>query len=181
VVAQGVAWTVPVVAIGRAAPALAASGNEPTGDVGAGCKLAGSSCAGAFVKGYVFEVTLTNTTGQTIFLYNQSGFPITITENNPDIDLFFQNAVDATTGQIIRFPFEMPNGTMLTVLLNAAENGTSANQPIAGSIFFPWGHTPIPPDPHNHPDLELPFSYSTTPPINNPACSLAEPPACGTF
>ena len=138
-VAKGLAWSVPAVVTARAAPALAASSEPPAGVAGAGCKLSGSSCAGVFVKGYVFEVTLTNTTGETIFLYNQPGFVITITENNASIDLVFQAAVDATTGQVIRFPYEMPSGSSLTILLNAGENGTSADQPIAGSIFFPWG------------------------------------------
>lgn len=180
-VAKGVAWSVPAVVIARAAPALAASSGAPAGVVGDGCKLSGSSCAGVFVKGYVFEVTLTNTTGETIFLYNEPGFLITITENNASIDLFFQDAVDATTGQVIRFPYQLPNGASLTILLNAAENGNSGNQAIAGSIFFPWGHTRTPPDGHNHAPIEIPFDYASTPPLNNPACGLTEPPACGTF
>jgi len=180
-VARGAVWSVPAVVIARAAPALAASSAPPTAVVGAGCKLSGSSCANAFVKGYLFEITLTNTTGETIFLYNEPGFMITISENNASIDLFFQNAVDATTGQIIQFPHEMPTGTTLTILFNAGENGNSGNQGIAGSVFFPWGHTPTPPDPDNHPPLEVPFDYASTPPINNKDCALAEPPACGTF
>ena len=179
-VAKGLAWSVPAVVTARAAPALAAS-SEPPQAWPAPAASSGSSCAGVFVKGYVFEVTLTNTTGETIFLYNQPGFVITITENNASIDLVFQAAVDATTGQVIRFPYEMPSGASLTILLNAGENGTSADQPIAGSIFFPWGHTPTPPDPDNHPDIEIPFSYLSTPPINGAGCALTEPPACGIF
>jgi hypothetical protein len=180
-VAKGVAWSVPAVTIASAAPALAASGERPAGEAGAGCKLSGSSCSDVFVKGYVFEVTLTNSTGETIFLYNEPGFLITVTENNPSITLVFQDAVDAITGQIIRFPYRMPNGASLTILLNAGENGTSADQPIAGSIFFPWGHTATPPDPDNHAPIEVPFDYTSTPPVNGDGCELTEPPACGTF
>ena len=182
-VAKGVAWSVPVVMTARAAPALAVSGSPEgiTGVAGAGCKLSGSSCAGHFVKGYVFEVILTNDSGETIFLYNEPGYEIMITENNAGITLFFQDAVDATTGQIIRFPYEMPDGASLTLLLNAGENGTSGNAAIAGSIFLPWGHTRTPPDGHNHEPIQIPFDYASTPPLHNPACALTEPPACGTF
>ena len=183
-VAKGLAWSVPVVVTARAAPAPAASSGSPdgiTGEVGAGCKLSGSSCADVFVKGYVFEVIVTNNSGEAIFLYNEPGFEIMITENNVGITLFFQDAVDAITGQVIRFPYQMPDGSSLTLLLNAGENGTSGNEAIAGSIFLPWGHTRNPPDGHDHPPIQILFDYASTPPFGNPTCALTEPPACGTF
>ncbi len=123
---------------------------------------------------------MTNTTGQAIFLYNQPGFPITIIENNAEIDLF-QNAVDATTGQIIRFPYQMPNGASLTILLNAAENGNSQNQRSQARTA---SHGVTRRRHQTQTTTHLSRSPSTTPntpPINNPECALAEPPACGAF
>jgi hypothetical protein len=178
-VAKGMAWSVPAVAIARTAPALAASGAPPTGAVHAACKLPGNSCGDVFVKGYVFELTISNDSGKTIFLYNQAGFEIEITEDNPDLDLFFQAAVDSTTGDVLTFPLELQDGESITILLNAGENGNSAEQAIAGTISFPWGHTPTPPDPDNHPDLVLEFDFEDTPPLQGAQCSFSLPPNCG--
>ncbi|TYL53652.1 hypothetical protein [Agromyces mariniharenae] len=178
-VAKAMAWSVPAIALAVPAPAYAASGGPPTIVVGDACKLPGNSCGDVFVKGYVFDVTITNNTGKTIFLYNQAGFEITFTEDNPDITLFFQAAIDATTGDVLTFPLELADGETIAIIMNAGENGNSANQSLNGSVSIPWGHTPTPPDPDNHPPAVDDFSFADTPPIQNPGCGVILPPDCG--
>lgn len=172
---KGAAWSVPVVAMAGAAPAFAASGNPPTVAVGGACKLPGNSCGNVFVKGYVFDVTITNVSDKPIYIYNN----ITFTENNPDIDLFFQAAVDATTGDVLTFPVLLQPGQSLAIVLNAGENGNSANQSLAGTMSVPWGHTPDPAGDTEHVPVVVPFSFAATPPVQNPACTVVLPPNCG--
>ena len=178
-VAKAMAWSVPAIALAVPAPAYAASGGPPTIVVGDACKLPGNSCGNVFVKGYVFDVTITNNTGKTIFLYNQAGFPITFTDDNPDITLFFQAAIDAVTGDVLTFPVELSDGETIAIIMNAGENGNSANTSLNGSVSIPWGHTPTPPDPDNHPPAVDDFSFADTPPIQNPGCGVILPPDCG--
>ena len=177
-VAKAMAWSVPAIALAVPAPAYAASGGPPTIVVGDACKLPGNSCGNVFVKGYVFDVTISNNTGKTIYLYNQAGFLITFTDTNPDITLFFQAAVDGN-GDVITFPYALADGASISVVMNAGENGNSANQSLTGSISMPWGHTPTPPDPDNHPPAVDDFSFADTPPIQNPSCTVVLPPNCG--
>lgn len=173
-VTKAMAWAVPVIAIAGPVPAFAASGGPPSGVALGACKLPGNACGDVFVKGYVFEITLTNNTGKDVYLYDQAGFEITISETNPDIDLFFQAAV-TESGTLITFPYLFPAGTTVTIILNAGENGNSANQSLTGSISFPWGHTPTPPDPDNHPPFVVPFDFPDTPPEQNPDCTVDVP------
>ena len=112
------------------------------------------------------------------YLYNQAGFLITFTDTNPDITLFFQAAVDGN-GDVITFPYALADGASISVVMNAGENGNSANQSLTGSISMPWGHTPTPPDPDNHPPAVDDFSFASTPPIQNPDCTVVLPPNCG--
>ncbi len=177
-VVKGAAWAVPTVPIVAAAPAYAISGAPPTITVGGACKLPGASCGNVFVKGYIFDVTITNNTGLDIYLYNQTGYEIIISETNPDLDLFFQAAVDSQ-GNVIAFPYLLEAGQTIAIVLNAGENGDSANQSLTGSISIPWGHTPTPPDPKNHPPAVDDFSFGDTPPYQNPACVVSLPPNCG--
>ena len=178
-VAKAMAWSVPAIALAVPAPAYAASGGPPTITVGDACKLPGNSCGNVFVKGYVFDVTITNNTGKDIYLYNQAGFQITFTEDNPDITLFFQAAIDASTGDVITFPYLLADGDSVALIFNAGENGNSANTSLNGSVSVPWGHTPTPPDPDNHPPAVDDFSFADTPPIQNPGCGVILPPDCG--
>lgn len=179
-IAKGAAWAIPAVPLVVATPAYAASGGGPSIVVGDACKLPGNSCGNVFVKGYVFDVTITNTTDKDIYLFHEAGFLITFTEDNPDITLFFQAAVDATTGDVIAFPFLLEAGESIAIVLNAGENGNSANQSLNGTISVPWGHTlPAGSDPDNHPNAVDSFSFSDTPPIQNPGCGVILPPNCG--
>ena len=177
-VAKAMAWSVPAVALAVPAPAYAASGNPPTIVVGDACKLPGNACGEVFVKGYVFDVVITNNTGKAIYLYDQPGYEITISETNPDLELFFQAAINASTGEVIAFPYLLANGASIAIVLNAGENGNSANQSLTGSISMPWGHTPTPPDPDNHPNAVDDFSFADTPPYQNPGCGVLVPPNC---
>ena len=62
-VARGVAWSVPVVAVGVAVPAFAVSPvASPTADVGDSCK-----CAGAGANNYDFKTVLTFTGSGTTY------------------------------------------------------------------------------------------------------------------
>lgn len=188
-IAKGAAWAIPAVPLAVATPAYAASGGGPTIVVGDACKLPGNSCGNVFVKGYIFDVTITNTTDKDIYLFNQAGFPILITDTNPDITLFFQAAVYATdpdgggpiqVGDVVTFPVLLEAGESIAIVLNAGENGNSANQSLTGSISVPWGHTtPAGSDPDNHPPAVDEFFFADTPPIQNPGCGVILPPNCG--
>ena len=189
-IAKGAAWAIPAVPLVVATPAYAASGGGPSVDLGDACKLPGNSCGNVFVKGYVFEVSITNTTDKPIYLFDQAGFEILITENSPDISLFFQAAVYATdpdgagpiqVGDVVTFPVLLPPGNTIVLVLNAGENGNSQNvQNITVGISIPWGHTlPAGSDPDNHPPAVGSATYPATPPIQNPACQVTLPPNCG--
>ncbi|BDZ63315.1 hypothetical protein [Agromyces mangrovi Wang et al. 2018] len=174
------AWSAPAILLAASVPAYAASVGPPTIIIGGACKLPGASCSDAFTKGYVFEVSVTNTTNQTIWLYNEPGAAIVVTDDSPDIDLFFQAAVNATTGVVVSFPAELAPGESVTVILNAGSNGDSGNiADINGTISVPWGNMPTPPDPAN-PPVVAGFTAPGTPPIQNPDCSITLPPNCGT-
>ena len=179
-IAKGAAWAVPVVPLVVATPAYAASGGGPVITVGDACKLPGNSCGNVFVKGYIFDVTISNPTDQDIYLFDQAGFEITFTDTNPDISLFFQAAVDAVTGEVIEFPYLLEAGSSLVIILNAGENGNAANVSLTGTISVPWGHTlPAGSDPDNHPPAVDGFTFPDTPPVQNPSCGVIIPPNCG--
>ena len=174
---KGAAWSVPVVAVAGAAPAMAASGGGPNVTIGGACKLPGNSCGNVFVKGYIFDLTITNNTGKAIYLYE----PWIINEDNPDLELFFQAVIDADTGQELAFPILLEPGDTVALILNAGENGDSANQSLTGNIRIPWGHTPDPADDQDHLDEPafVGFAYADTPPYQNPSCTVVLPPNCG--
>ncbi|UIP57288.1 hypothetical protein DSM26151_01430 [Agromyces marinus] len=179
-VARGVAWSVPVLLMSAPVPAFAASIDAPVISIGGACKLPGASCSGVFTKGYAFEVTVTNSTPDTIYLYNQPEYQIVVTDDSADIDLFFQAAVDSLTGVVVGFPATLAPGESVTVILNAGSNGNSGNvADIAGSITVPWGNTPTPPDPNDPPPVVAHFTAPGTPPIQSSECTLVLPPNCG--
>lgn len=97
---------------------------------------------------------------------------------NPDISLTFQAAVDSN-GNVVLSPtvttYLFPAGTSVTVILNAGTNDNSAQSEIGGTVSFPWGHNPTPPDPDNHPPLVIPFYAAVTPPEQNPDCTVDVP------
>ncbi|GLI28536.1 hypothetical protein ARHIZOSPH14_27780 [Agromyces rhizosphaerae] len=161
-------------------PSYAASVGPPIISVGGACKLPGASCSDVFTNGYVFEVSVTNTTNETIWLYNQPGYMIVVTDDSPDIDLFFQAAVNGVTGLVVTFPAELTPGASVTVILNAGSNGDAGNiADIQGTISVPWGNTPGPTDPVPPPAVAG-FTAPGTPPIQSPDCSITLPPNCGT-
>src|SRR5690606_16590212 len=104
-IAKGAAWAIPAVPLVVATPAYAASGGGPSVTLGDACKLPGNSCGNVFVKGYIFDAEVCNNTDKPLYLFNETGFEITFDENSDDIDLFFQAAVDAVTGDVIVFPY----------------------------------------------------------------------------
>lgn len=174
-VTKAMAWAVPVVAIAAPVPAFAASGGPPTGVFNGACKLPGNACGNVFIKGYVLQFTLSNNTGEDVYLYNQAGFQIFVDENiNPDITLVFQAAA-LPNGTIVSFPYLFPANSTLIVILNAGTNENSAQSSIGGTVSFPWGHNPTPPDPDNHPPFVVPFFAAVTPPEQNPSCTVDVP------
>ena len=183
-IAKGAAWAVPVVPLVVATPAYAASGGGPTIVLGDACKLPGNSCGNVFVKGYIFDVTITNTTDKPIYIYDEPGYEITFSEDSPDISLFFEAAILATgpnAGDPITFPYLLEPGESIALIFNAGENGNSKNvQGLTVTLTVPWGHTE---DPNLEPDDHDPISdtetYPSTPPQQNPACQVFLPPNCG--
>lgn len=180
-IAKGAAWAIPAVPLVVATPAYAASGGGPTIVLGDACKLPGNSCGNVFVKGYIFDVSICNNTDKAFYLFDEAGFEITFAEDSPDIDLFFQAAIDATTGDPISFPYLIDPGECVALIFNAGENGNSQNvQNLTVTISMPWGHTlPAGSDPDNHPDATDTATYPSTPPQQNPACQVILPPNCG--
>lgn len=179
-VTKAMAWAVPVIAIAAPVPAFAASGGPPTGVFQGACKLPGNACGTVFVKGYVLEFILTNSTGKAIYLYNQPGYAVSITLTSPPgYTVFFQAAVDSNGAVVLgpspSTPYLFPAGTSVTIVLNAGTNDNSSNLALVGSVSFPWGHTPTPPDPDNHPNFVVPFNAPDTPPEQNPDCTVEVP------
>lgn len=189
-IAKGAAWAVPVVPLVVATPAYASSGGGPTVELGDACKLPGNSCGNVFVKGYVFDVSICNTTDKPIYLYDETGFEIGVTDDSDDIDLFFQAAVyttdpdgqgDIEVGDVATFPVLLEPSACIALVLNAGENGNSANvQDLTVTISVPWGHTEDPTlEPDDHDPIEASATYPSTVPIQNPACQVVLPPNCG--
>lgn len=155
-IAKGAAWAIPAVPLVVATPAYAASGGGPTIVLGGACKLPGNSCGTVFVKGYIFDLSITNTTDKPIYIYDEAGFEFIITENSPDIDLFFQAAIYASgpnEGDQVMFPILIPPGDTVAIVLNAGENGDSQNlQGVTVTVDVAWGHTEDPNlEPDDHP------------------------------
>ncbi|WP_404381889.1 hypothetical protein LL946_14635 [Knoellia locipacati] len=183
-IAKGAAWAIPAVPLVVATPAYAASGGGPTIVLGDACKLPGNSCGNVFVKGYIFDVTITNNTDKDIYLYNETGYLITFAEDAPAITLFFQAAIIATgpnAGDVVTFPYLLEPGESIALIFNAGENGNSQNvQDITVTISVPWGHTEDPNlEPDNHPPAVDTATYPSTPPEQNPNCQVFLPPDCG--
>ncbi|MBW8172739.1 hypothetical protein K0651_06740 [Ornithinimicrobium sp. Arc0846-15] len=171
-----------MIAVSGIAPVMAASGSGPSGSLGDACKLPGNSCGTVFKKGYVFEAFVTNTTGQTIYLYNTASYPVTVTDNSPTLNLVFEAA--AAGGVFSPFPVELAPGGSVTLVLNAGENDNSAN--ISGvlvTVGLPWGHTPDPVDDEDtvsgaHSPLTIAKTYDSAPPVNGGQCTVTIPPNC---
>lgn len=190
-IAKGAAWAIPAVPLVVATPAYAASGGGPTVVLGDACKLPGNSCGNVFVKGYIFDVSITNNTDKPIYIYDEAGYEIIFTENSADIDLFFQAAVYATdpngtpappnVGDVVTFPVLLQPGDSIALIFNAGENGNSQNvQNLTVGLSIPWGHTEDPNvEPDQHPPVVDSKTYPSTPPEQNPSCQVILPPDCG--
>lgn len=179
-VAKGMAWSVPVVAVATAAPAIAASGTPPKGQVNKACKQPGNSCGEyGFVKGYTFTVTITNTSNKTIYVYTAaSGDLAPDFQVSSPVDFDFATANLFNNGQIgAPLPLSAPiaPGGTLTIIINAGTNSNSANTSAVGNLSLAWGHCPDPgcDDEHDYTQytgdgwINLPFSFAETPPCVN--------------
>src|SRR4051794_30295484 len=111
-VAKGVAWSVPVVIVASAAPAMAASGGPPRIVKGPACKNPGNSCR-TRPKGYGFTAQVSNDDPtKPIYLYSA-----TIT--SPQI-------ADLTFGTVEpSFPILVPAGQCVNVLFNASSDNSA--------------------------------------------------------
>lgn len=175
------AWSVPVVAVATAAPALAASGPHPGGKVNLACKQPGSSCYNqyGFVKGYTFTVTLTNDSSKPIYVYTGANgalppdFNVTSTVDFEfETARLFQNGV---IGAPLPTSVMIPAGGSVTIIINAGTNDNSANTSAVGSLALAWGHCATPgcdPD-HSYVKytgdgwINLNFNFATMPPCTN--------------
>ncbi|PRY63616.1 hypothetical protein BCF74_10114 [Knoellia remsis] len=169
-IAMGAAWSVPVMAVAAAAPALAASAPGPTAVLGEACKSPGGSCK-VFVKGYIFEITIVNNTPETVWLYDD----IVITDDSPSIDLAFAQAIDPATGETVDFPVRLDPGDSVTFILNASSSDSANQQGVTVTASIPWGHSSVEGgDPDNHAPIMAVKTYPATP----PTCGIKLPPGC---
>ncbi|UJH69773.1 hypothetical protein [Ornithinimicrobium sp. INDO-MA30-4] len=130
----------------------------------------------------MFEAFVTNTTGQTICLYNTVSYPVTVTDNSPTLNLAFEAA--AANGVFYPFPIELAPGGSVTLVLIAGENSKSAN--ISGvlvTVGLPWDHTVDPAGDDDtlsgaHSPLIVAKTYNSAPPINGGSCNVTIPPDC---
>ncbi len=123
-IAKGAAWSVPVVAVGAAAPAMAASKGifELTG---AACKLPGNSQD--TYKGYAFGVTATNPFNVQITITIESLF--IDTTDLGDVLIIQTDPLDATVCSA--YPVNtlvIPADTTLTNLVVLTENAANSQQ-----------------------------------------------------
>jgi hypothetical protein len=148
-VTKGVAWSVPVVIVASAAPAMAASGGPPRIVKGPACKNPGNSCRSR-PKGYGFNAQVCNDSTKAIYLYSA-------TISSPQI-------ADLTFGTVEPgFPIQVPAGQCVNVLFNASSDN-SANLAFTATVTVQWGHNPTPPDPDNHPAIVIVYDVTGTPP-----------------
>lgn len=169
-VAKGAAWTAPVILGGVAAPAYAASGNEPTITPGPSCKQPGNSC-NPIVKGYVFTYKINNPSNKTIYLYA----PPTLSTGGV-LPLSYAGAVVNGTFYGPNESIPVPAGSSVQLLVTTG-SGNSADLVFNFTITFAWGHTEDPADDTEHigDDISATVVVDGTPPCDNCA-----PPAPGT-
>lgn len=182
-IAKGAAWAVPAVPLIVATPAYATSGPPPTITLRGFCKLPGNACDEYFTKGYVTEVTITNTTALPIYLYDTAAYPVTITEDNPDLDLVFEAAVYAdgpNEGDLAVFPILLGVGQTVVLTINAGTEDESSNEAMTLTVTVPWGHTAAPEDDDetvngDHVPVSDSGTFESAPPYQNPACLVNVP------
>jgi hypothetical protein len=150
-IAKGAAWSVPVVAVGAAAPAMAASGGffELNGN---GCKLPGAS--NDTFKGYAFELTATNNTNDPVTV--QVDFVTLNGENLGDVAF-----VDLDTCTALGTnEFTIPADTVLNLALVTENAASSSNGTLAAQYDIVGG-----------PQNETVFAQvDAAPPINGASC-----------
>lgn len=190
--AKGAAWAVPAVAVAAAAPARAASGGPPRVTVLDACKQPGNSCNTGqrpfgFVKGYTFTVRIDNPTTEDIYIYtnedNTPGPYFNVTSSVPfsyESARLFTPGSPGTIGAPVGDSLLIPAGGTVYIIINAGTNSNSANTDAIGTLWFPWGHTPVAGSDFDHP-------YIPAPPAPNPGEGwvgddffFASTPPCGT-
>lgn len=160
--AVGAAWSVPVIAMATAAPAMAVSGPTPSLTYQGACKYPGegngpNQCYGQVSKGYGVVMNVVNhDTGNTIYLCtpvisNIQGFsgsvPLVLTYTGPGC-----LSVAPGANADLNFLF--------------SGNKDSSNQTFTFDFTVNWGHTcPCSADPNGHgPVTVLNNSVASTPP-----------------
>ncbi len=172
-IAKGAAWSVPVVAVGAASPAYAASGPPPTVLVGVACKIPGESqsrcppeiaqgiLAGDFSKAFAIPLQVTNTTDKPIVLKPS----ITITnvrdgDGNPTLPF-------DVLGIYPDYCEPIQPGSSVNILIYA-NSDNSANDDLYADLTVPWGHDCADTD---HPPIFFPDLYAPA----FPPCSSSIP------
>ena len=164
-IARGVAWLAPAITLTAAAPAFAASGPPPVLAPAGQCKLPGARC-NPLVKGYLFKVTLTNTSTLPIWIYTGGTYGPLLTDNDPDITLTYEKGKVGTTIYNPGEHIPVPAGETVTLLINAGENTNSANLAVLITLSLSWGHTPNPANDTKHVDdpVVATIDVDSTPP-----------------
>jgi hypothetical protein len=124
-VTKAMAWAVPVIAVASAAPAFAAS-NGIVQLTGAGCKTPGNG-SGVY-KGYAFQLTISNTTDNSVSISNLSG---TLDGSS----LGSLAVLDLNTCTLVALPINVgPNTTLSNLALVSSLNPNSQNGSLVVSF-----------------------------------------------
>lgn len=136
-IAKGAAWSVPVVAVGAAAPALAASGGASDIAVGNPCKLPGTAptgCAELYAglpgldpdKSFAFPLLVSNNTPKAVVL-------------KPSITMTSSGLPFAVVGVLVPYCTPIAPGSSVKVIVYA-NSDNAANSAVTVGFSVPWGH-----------------------------------------
>ncbi len=139
-VARGAAWSVPLVAVGVAAPAFAVSpGSRPTLSAVAGCRCGNG---GGSNKPYRLDVTFVNNLGTSFTITN----PAIILPSDTAAGVALQasppqtNVIPANTTKTLRYTFTRGNNGGTQVGFNYTITDVNGSTDVVGALMtITWG------------------------------------------
>ncbi|MBD2758023.1 hypothetical protein IEE94_00660 [Yimella sp. cx-573] len=155
----------PTVALAATAPAMASSGPPPTFQFTGANKIPGNSCKPKWFKGYVFNFTVCNPSGVSIWIHTVSyviGSDKTFKPNDN------------------QFPIEVPANSCVSIGFNATDQGSSSNEKFDATLTVFWDHSKTGNDPNTHTPTVVSITVPETPPIPSCADATSAPPAPNT-
>lgn len=153
--AVGVAWSVPVIAVASAAPAMAASGPSPTLTFLGACKWPGNSCP-EHKKSYSFVFSVKNESSLPIYLCSPQ--MVVVSGDGATADWTPAPIPGGCYGPIA------PNGTQ-TIAFYFENSDDSSNLVFVADLSVAWGHEcPCGSDLTNHPRVIKRISVDGTKP-----------------